>query len=93
MPNLNITSAPTKPIILECELSKRPKENVRWFKNGKPLPPRLPSHVSVEDENGQTIHRIKFTNLTDDDLGEYSAKVENISTVGSVEMNCKCLFM
>lgn len=92
LPHLHFTSAPTEPIVLECELSKRPKENVRWFRNGKPLPSRLPSHICIENDNEQTVHRITFTNLFDDDIGEYIAKVENVSTVGSMKMESKWSF-
>lgn len=86
LPRITISAAPTEPIILECELSKRPKEPVKWYKNGRPMPSRLPAHVAIEEEKGQTRHRLALSTVTDEDIGEYSVKVEKISTTGSIDM-------
>ncbi len=84
--DVSLTEAPKKPVVLECELSRRPKEDVKWYKNGKPLPSRLPKNVSIDEEKGKTIHRLSLSSIGDDDLGEYSVKVENVSTSCNLEM-------
>ena len=83
---MNITSAPTEPIILECELSRKPRESVKWLKNGKALPPRLPSHITIDEKSGSTVHSVSFTKITEEDLGEYTIQVENISSTGKLDM-------
>ena len=93
VPKIVVTEAPSKekPVVLECELSRKPKEQVKWLHNGKPLPSRLPKGVTVEEEKQSTIHRITFTELTDEDLGEYTAQVEKIASTGGVEMKGGCV--
>lgn len=86
LPTVNLTSAPTEPVVLECELSRKPRENVRWLKNGKPLPSRLPSHVKVDEKSGSTVHSVTLDKVTDDDLGEYTVQVEGISSTGKLDM-------
>lgn len=93
LPKIVVTEAPSKekPVVLECELSRKPKEPVKWLHNGKPLPSRLPKGVTVEEEKQSTIHRITFTELTEDDLGEYTVQVEKIASTGGVEMKSECI--
>ncbi|KAL5960611.1 Obscurin, partial [Taenia solium] len=93
LPKIVVTEAPSKekPVVLECELSRKPKEPVKWLHNGKPLPSRLPRGVTVEEEEQSTIHRITFTELTEDDLGEYTVQVEKIASTGGVEMKSECI--
>lgn len=93
VPRIVVTEAPTseKPVVLECELSRKPKEAVKWLHKGKPLPSRLPKGVTVEEEKQATIHRINFAELTDDDLGDYTLQVENIASTGGVEMKGECV--
>ncbi|VDD78957.1 unnamed protein product, partial [Mesocestoides corti] len=88
VPKIVVTEAPSKdePVILECELSRKPREQPKWLRNGKPLPSRLPKGVSVEEDKQSTIHRITFTELTEEDLGEYTLQVEKIASTGGVEM-------
>lgn len=89
LPEIVVTEAPTEPIILECELSRKPKDTVKWLKNGKPMPSRLPTNVAIEDDSKSTVHRIIFNSLTDEDLAEYTVQVENIASTGRVDMKRK----
>lgn len=93
LPKIVVTEAPSKeePVVLECELSRKPKEPVKWLHNGKALTSRLPKGVTVEEEKQSTIHRIAFTELTEDDLGEYTVQVEKIASTGGVEMKGECI--
>lgn len=96
MPKIVVTEAPSKqsPITLECELSRKPKDEPKWLHNGKPLPSTryLPKGVSVEAEKDSTVHRLVFTELTPEQEGEYTLQVENIASTGGVEMKSKCCF-
>lgn len=90
LPKIVVSEAPSaeKPVVLECELSRKPREPVKWLHNGKPfgVKPRQQG-VTVEEEKQATIHRITFTQLTDEELlGEYTLQVENIASTGGVEM-------
>lgn len=91
LPKIVVTEAPSKdePVTLECELSRKPKEQPKWLRNGKPMPSRLPKGVTVEEEKQSTIHRVIFTELTDEDMGEYTLQVEKIISTGSIEMKGK----
>nr|VZI40615.1 unnamed protein product [Spirometra erinaceieuropaei] len=89
LPEIVLTQAPTEPVSLECELSRRPREPVKWLKDGKPLPMRLPTHIAIEEDKGSTVHRINFAKLTDEDLGQYTIQVENIASTGGVQMRPK----
>jgi len=92
LPELVITEVPKEPVTLECELSRRPKDNVKWLKDGKALPSRLPTRMRIEDGKSSTIHRIVFTSLTEEDLGQYTAQVEKLSTTGKIEMKGELTF-
>ncbi|CAH8293327.1 unnamed protein product, partial [Schistosoma turkestanicum] len=84
--DVTVSSVTNEPVILECELSRTPRDKIQWFKDGKALPSRLPSRIKVEElENGK-VHRITFSPLTDEDLGVYSVKVENLTNEARVDM-------
>lgn len=79
-------------MVLECELSRKPREAVKWLHNGKPfsVKPRQPG-VTVEEDKQSTIHRITFTQLPEEELlGEYTVEVENIASTGGLEMKGTC---
>ncbi len=90
LPKIVVTEAPSQenPVTLECELSRKPKEEPKWLQKGKPLPSErfLPKGMTVESDKGSTVHRVIFTQLTEEQLGEYTLRVENIASTGSVEM-------
>lgn len=80
-----------EPVILECELSRTPRDKIQWFKDGKALPSRLSSRIKVEElENGK-VHRIIFSPLTEEDLGVYSVKVENLTSEARLDMKSELL--
>uniref|UniRef100_A0A5K4F5G0 Titin n=1 Tax=Schistosoma mansoni TaxID=6183 RepID=A0A5K4F5G0_SCHMA len=84
--NITVSSVTNEPVILECELSRTPRDKIQWFKDGKALPSRLSSRIKVEElENGK-VHRIIFSPLTEEDLGYYSVKVENLTSEARVDM-------
>uniref|UniRef100_A0A0R3SNC2 TITIN protein n=2 Tax=Hymenolepis diminuta TaxID=6216 RepID=A0A0R3SNC2_HYMDI len=86
LPSVKITSAPTEPIVLECELSRKPRDSVKWLKNGKALPSRLPSNITIDEKSGSTVHSISISKVTEEDLGEYTVQVESISSTGKLDM-------
>ncbi len=90
VPKIIVTEAPTEkaPVTLECELSRKPREEPKWLQKGKPLPSArfLPKGMVVETDKDSTIHRIVFTQLTEEQLCDYTLQVENIASTGSVEM-------
>ncbi|VDP55886.1 unnamed protein product, partial [Schistosoma curassoni] len=77
--DVTVNEVDEKPVVLECELSRSPRDKVQWLKDGKSLS-RLPNYVSVEESSDKKIHSIKFRSLTDDDLGVYTIKVEKLSS-------------
>ncbi|THD17988.1 Titin [Fasciola hepatica] len=81
-----LTEAPTEPVVLECELSRKPREKVQWLKDGKPLSSRLPDHMRVEEDANGTVHRVIFTSLQDEDLGQYTIRVEKLSGDARVDL-------
>ncbi|VDO88852.1 unnamed protein product [Schistosoma mattheei] len=82
---MTVDKVTNEPVILECELSRTPRDKVQWLKDGKPIG-RLPDCVTIEElENGK-IHRVKFTSLMDDDLGVYSLRVEKLSSECRLDM-------
>ncbi|CAH8650314.1 unnamed protein product [Schistosoma haematobium] len=84
--DITVSAVTNEPVILECELSRTPREKIQWFKDGKALPSRLSSRIKVEElENGK-VHRIIFSPLTEEDLGVYSVKVENLTSEARVDM-------
>ena len=93
LPEIVLTEAPEEPTVLECEVTRKPREDVKWLKDGKPLPSRLPSHVTKDEKKGGTVHSLTFDKITDVDLGEYTIQVENIASTGKVDMkgrHCNC---
>ena len=90
VPSIVVTEAPSKksPLVVECELSRKPKDEPKWLQNGKLLPSvkYLPKGLSVESDKSSTVHRLVFTEITSEKLGEYTLQVENIASTGSVEM-------
>uniref|UniRef100_A0A182ZZG7 Immunoglobulin I-set domain protein n=1 Tax=Echinostoma caproni TaxID=27848 RepID=A0A182ZZG7_9TREM len=80
-----LTEAPTQPVVIECELSRKPREKVQWLKDGKPLG-RLPDRVRVEEDANGTVHRVVFTSLQDEDLGQYTIRVEKLSGDARVDL-------
>ncbi|VDO92469.1 unnamed protein product [Schistosoma mattheei] len=86
MTDITVSAVTNEPVILECQLSRTPREKIQWFKDGKALPSRLSSRIKVEElENGK-VHRIIFSPLTEEDLGVYSVKVENLTSEARVDM-------
>ncbi|KAK4474302.1 hypothetical protein MN116_000353, partial [Schistosoma mekongi] len=84
--DVTVSEMTSEPIILECELSRTPREKIQWLKDGKTLASRLPTRMRIEElENGK-VHRITFSPLTEEDLGVYSVKVENLSSEARVDM-------
>lgn len=83
--NVELTEVPSEPIVLECELSRVPREKVQWLKDGKPLG-RVPDRVRVEEDKKGTVHRIVFKTLEEEDLGTYTIRVEKLSSEAHVEM-------
>ncbi|RTG81358.1 uncharacterized protein DC041_0003213 [Schistosoma bovis] len=84
--DITVSAVTNEPVILECELSRTPRDKIQWFKDGKALPSRLSSRIKVEElENGK-VHRIIFSPLTEEDLGVYSVKVENLTSEARVDM-------
>lgn len=92
LPDIVVTEAPTEdePIIFECELSRPSREPIKWTKNGKPMP-GLPKHASVEQDKNGTVHRIVFTGMQEEDLGEYTILAEEVTSKGKIEMRSKLL--
>ncbi len=86
LPEIALTEVPSEPVVLECELSRRPTEELKWLRSGKPLPSRLPKHVSVDELKGKTVHRLTLTEVTEEELGEYTVQVENIASTGKLDM-------
>ncbi|OON23522.1 hypothetical protein X801_00573 [Opisthorchis viverrini] len=80
-----LTKVSDGPVILECELSRAPRDKVHWLKEGKPLG-RLPDRIRVEDDANGTIQRLAFQSLQDDDLGVYTIKVEKLSSEARLDM-------
>ena len=92
--SLVVTEAPSQavPLVLECQLSRKPREPVKWLRNGKPLTTgRLPKGVSLDEEAQSTVHRLTFAApLTEEDLlGQYTLQAENISSTANVDMKSK----
>ena len=83
--DVKLTEVPSEPVVLECELSRAPREKVEWLKNGKPLG-RVPDRVRVEEDKNGTVHRIVFKTLDDEDLGTYTIRAEKLSSEAHVEM-------
>ncbi|CAH8628965.1 unnamed protein product [Schistosoma margrebowiei] len=83
--DVTVSEVDGKPVVLECELSRSSRDKVQWLKDGKSLS-RLPNHVSVEESRDNKIHSIKFSSLTDDDLGVYTIKVEKLSSEAKLSM-------
>lgn len=90
VPTIVLTEAPSKesPLVLECELSRMPKDEPKWLQNNKALPSvrYLPKGLSVESDKASTVHRLVFTEIASEQLGEYTLQAENIASTGSVEM-------
>ncbi|CAH8289010.1 unnamed protein product, partial [Heterobilharzia americana] len=83
--DLTVSELTSGPVSLECELSRAPREKMQWFRDGKTLS-RLPDRIKVEELEDGKIHRIVFHPLTDEDLGVYSVKVENLTSEARLEM-------
>lgn len=90
--DVTLTEAPEEPVVLECELSRSPRDKVQWLKDGKPLG-RLPSRIKVEEDVKSTVHRLVFTQLTDDDLGVYTIRVEKLESQGRIDMKGEIFFL
>ncbi|CAH8289038.1 unnamed protein product [Heterobilharzia americana] len=86
--DLTVSELTSGPVSLECELSRAPREKMQWFRDGKTLS-RLPDRIKVEELEDGKIHRIVFHPLTDEDLGVYSVKVENLTSEARLEMKIK----
>ena len=83
--DVSVTELTDQPVVLECELSRAPKDKVQWLKDGKPLS-RLPAHVRVEEDANGTVHRLIFDKLQDDDLATYSIKADKLTGEARVDM-------
>ncbi|VDQ07737.1 unnamed protein product [Trichobilharzia regenti] len=83
--DVTVSEVPQEPVMLECELSRSPRDKVQWLKDVKPLN-LLSKRISVEESDDGRIHRIKFPTLTDDDLGVYTIKVEKLSSEAKLTM-------
>lgn len=77
--NLLIEDVLSKSNQLTCTLSRTPREQVQWFKNGKPFV-AVKSNVKIEQNSNGTVHSIIFSQFTEDDIGDYSICVEKISS-------------
>ena len=91
LPDIVVTQAPSEdePIVFECELSRPPRDNVKWTKNGKEIPKETPSHMHIMEEKKSTIHRLVFDKVEDDDLGEYTISAEDKLSKGKLQMKGK----
>ncbi len=49
--------------------------------------------MKIEEEQSSIVHRIVFTSVTEEDLGEYSAVVENVTSTGKLSMKSKLGFV
>lgn len=83
--DVSVTEVTGEPVVLECELSRAPRDKVQWLKDGKPLG-RLPDRVRVEEDADGRVHRLVFSPLQDDDLGVYTIRVEKLSSEARVDM-------
>lgn len=84
--DVDLTETPNEPVVLECELSRKPREKVQWLKDGKPLSSRLPDRMRVEEEASGMVHRLVITSLHDEDLGQYTIRVEKLSGDARVDL-------
>ncbi|CAI2737256.1 unnamed protein product [Dicrocoelium dendriticum] len=80
-----VTEVTGEPVVLECELSRAPRDKVQWLKDGKPLG-RTPDRVRVEEASDGRVHRIVFSALEDGDLGVYTIRVNGLSSEARVDM-------
>ncbi|TGZ75266.1 hypothetical protein CRM22_000479, partial [Opisthorchis felineus] len=83
--DVTVTEVTEKPVVIECEFSRAPREKVQWLKDGKPLG-RAPERVRVEEDADGTVHRLFFQPLQDEDLGTYAIKVEKLVSEANVDM-------
>ncbi|KAF7259349.1 hypothetical protein EG68_03308 [Paragonimus skrjabini miyazakii] len=75
-----------QPVILECELSRTPKESVRWTKDRKPLTSGTkPTDTHLESDHRETVHRVVLPVLEEELMGTYKMEVEKLSTEAKVE--------
>ncbi|KAF8564968.1 hypothetical protein P879_07292, partial [Paragonimus westermani] len=75
-----------QPTILECELSRTPKEPVRWTKDRKMLTSGTkPTDTHLESDHKETVHRVVLPVLEEERMGTYKIEVEKLSSEAKVE--------
>ncbi|VDP88948.1 unnamed protein product [Echinostoma caproni] len=81
-----IKSYTGEPVVLECELTRSPKESVKWTKDRRPLTSgNKVTDVKLESDKRETIHRVLLPQLTEDFMGEYKIEVEKISSSCTIQ--------